>query len=303
MIISNFLAISMGTSDFTRYFFVLTFSTLIQDARGAPDPHTYIIPSRVVSSYIIQNTQDCFTSQCMMNNGGALPQGLMPEDDPYFDPNFQGPRSVVLSSEGLAAEYRSKWLGVYNYDFKERAYKQANTETDIEQYEPKYIHKCSGDGEWYVSNAENKKSGCRGYLWNGEKSETIPLNGWKIWFNDQWSSDATLEVSTKVPVPCDDIKIYAFGPAAKLRLERLGKFELTKKMWNGHQVYENEEGTFLHIVDDNGWGVSSDLGFYGIRSLQGYQCPSSSKEWQYWDEEPKPADIVVTSSKHQIMEI
>ena len=230
----------------------------------------------------------------MMNNGG---------DDPYFDPNFQGPRSVVLSSEGLAAEYRSKWLGVYNYDFKERAYKQASTETDNELYEPKYIHKCSGDGEWYVSNAENKKSGCRGYLWNGEKSETIPLNGWKIWFNDKWSSDATLEVSTEVPVPCDDIKIYAFGQAAKLRLERLGKFELTKKMWNGHQVYENEEGTFLHIVDDNGWGVSSDLGFYGIRSLQGYQCPSSSKEWQYWDEEPKPADIVVTSSKHQIMEI
>ena len=150
MVISIFLVIKMRTSDFTRFLFVLTFSTLIQDARGAPDPHTYII----------QNTQNCFTSQCMMNNGG---------DDPYFDPNFQGPRRVVLSSEGLAAEYRAKWLGVYNYDFKERAYKQASTETDNELYEPKYIHKCSGDGEWYVSNAENKKSGCRGYLWNGEK--------------------------------------------------------------------------------------------------------------------------------------
>ena len=87
-----------------------------------------------------------------------------------------------------------------------------------------------------------------GWLWNGNASEELPESNWD------------LKVTKGELIPCPGVQIYGFGPVTEDQRNRLGIYNLTPKMWNGHPVYKNNNGGLLHMAIN--WSVAEKQGNY-----------------------------------------
>ena len=172
---------------------------------------------------------------------------------------------IVFSSTGEGAH--GGLLGEYTYDSVNNRYVQSNSEISHEEYEPKYLFRNEEHEDWLIGSEHDEE----GWLWNRNPSQEVPESDWEIFDGEEWNVDPDLKVSKG---------------ALKPELESLAldlSYKLTPKMWNGHPIYQNGDGSVLHMASDGYWSVSDRLGEHSIRGLPGRLCPSESDTWEYWD--------------------
>lgn len=211
--------------------------------------------------------------------------------------------SIVISSEGSAAEKYGSRLGQYQFDKLRKVFVQLSTEKENEKYNPHYLYQTT-NMQWWIGDESGKENGL---LKNEEKTggpEDVPLSNWLVKDGDSWEIDHTIKITREPLTPaCKTIKIEATGTAAEEQLMRLGDYQLSNRWYNGHPVYQHDNGQLLYTLNNKAkniadfWGVSKTLGWYGIRGSPIYLCPSKSTKWEYWVEstsEFKLGNITVT---------
>ena len=196
----------------------------------------------------------------------------------------------MLSSTGDGAY--GGLLGEYTYDSVNNRYVQSNSEISHEEYEPKYLFRNEEHGDWLIGSEDDEE----GWLWNGNPSHEVPESNWQVFDGEEWNVDPDLKVSKGALKPCSGIRIFGLGPVVQEQVDYLGVYKLTPKMWNGHPIYQNGDGSVLHMASDGYWSVSDRLGEHSIRGLPGRLCPSESDTWEYWDgSKTQPAEVLVES--------
>ena len=177
---------------------------------------------------------------------------------------------------------------------------QLSTEKDHENYKPHYLYQTS-KMQWWIGDESGKEDGS---LKNEEKTggpQDVPLSNWLVKDGDSWEIDSTIKITREPLTPCKTIKIEATGTAAEKQETRLGDYHFSNRWYNGHPIYQQENGQLLYNMNyDNMWGVSKTFGYYGIRGSPVYLCPSNSSKWEYFaGDETLPGNITVTCSEHQ----
>ena len=197
---------------------------------------------------------------------------------------------IVFSSTGEGVH--GGLLGEYTYDSENNRYVQSNSEISHEEYEPKYLSRNNEHEDWFVGTEDGEA----GWLWNGNPSQEVPEADWEVLDGEEWNVDPDLKVSKGALKPCSGIRIFGLGPVVQEQVNHLGIYKLTPRLWNGHPIYQNGDGSFLHMGSDGYWSVSDRLGEHSIRGLPGRLCPSESNTWEYWDgSKAQPAEILVES--------
>ena len=176
-----------------------------------------------------------------------------------------------------------------------------NTEKDKPWIKPHYLYQTS-NMQWWIGDEYGKEDGL---LKNEEKTggpKDDLLSNWLVKDGDTWEIDPTIKITSGPLTPsCKTIKIEATGTAAEQQSTRIGEYYLFKRWYNGHPIYQKDNGQLLHIVKFQnrrvGWGSGATPGLHGIRGSPIYLCPSKSTNWEYWVEstsEWKLGNITVT---------
>ena len=157
------------------------------------------------------------------------------------------------------------------------------------------MYRSDDDGDWRVKTTDYPVSFL---FWNENPSLTVPDDS-NLKYGDpnfqRFFVDPQLKVTKGALKPCPGVKIYGLGPVVKKQNTKLGIFKVKEKMFNGHPLYQNNNGEVLHMANDGYWTVGP-LGEYGIRGLPGSLCPNEATKWEYYDGyENQPAEILVKS--------
>lgn len=208
-------------------------------------------------------------------------------------------RTIVVSSEGLAAEKRGEYLGQYQYDKLRKVFVQKNSRKGARLH---YLYQTE-NMQWGIGNELGEESG---WIIKNEKKtqgpEDVPMSGWLVnvgwWKTDiTWKTDDTLKITNGLLIPtCLKIKIEGSKWAQEAQPEKLGEFKLSKKWFNGHPMYENEKGEFLFMSYGGEWAVDSSTGssYDGIRGSPGYLCQTKSTKWEFDDFTEDDRDVLET---------
>ena len=167
-----------------------------------------------------------------------------------------------------------------------------NTEKEDKKYEPYYLYQ-TANKQWWIGDQYGMEDGL---LKNEMKTtggpEDLPLSEWRVKSvkkANTWEIDPTIKITSGPLTPsCKTIKIEATGPAAEEHPVRLGEFHLSNRWFNGHPIYQNDNGQLLHNMNWHGmvkqwWGIADTLGYSGIRGWPAYLCPSKINKWEYYD--------------------
>ena len=167
------------------------------------------------------------------------------------------PPTIVLSSNGPASEKVGHCLGQFEFDKTKNCWIQASSDRNHRNYRPRFIYKWDGDG-CYVNDSLGKKNG---WLKNDARTNTLPLAGWKVLGRE----DPTLSITIGAMEPNgDNVTITLSGKPAKMVPKVQGRYKKQNMMWQGHHVYKQSNGLYLHVRSSDGsWAVARALGGFG----------------------------------------
>ena len=179
------------------------------------------------------------------------------------------PDLIVISSEGIVAQERPSWLGMYYHDLARKCWIQVNTETNHEKFGPRYAFR-DDDGVWWINVVLDQKAG---RMKNETKSEEIPTSGWKVdCGSGNWKDDPTLTIRHGPLIPlCDEVTITVNGPKAQEWSKQVGVYKRSSKWWFGHPVFINSNGKYLYIRR-TGWAVAEEQCDFFAKSFN--HCPT-----------------------------
>jgi len=145
--------------------------------------------------------------------------------------------AVILSSDGVAADYQGSKLGLY---IRNGTANGAPLYQQIDSGEPSsYIFKY--DSHWLVGSDPSVD---KGWFQNTETSTTVPTLWWQ-YFNNGWYHDSGIGIKVEkvdeIDI-CSSVYIIGDDEANRLASEYLGRFDAIKgKFSAGRMVYKNEE--------------------------------------------------------------
>ena len=226
--------------------------------------------------------------------------------------SYKSSKTLVLASNGIAAEYRGGQLGQYipsGEHNKSPYYLQSSTLSERDS-RPLYLYRTE-DNQWYVNSVLGER---RGWLKNPSSSASVPETGWKVSDGSgNWPDDPQLTVRCGPLTECGDITVSSNGPTAKKSSKDLGVYKKTDIISSGRHVFKHQaRERYLSIATGNSaWTIGDKPGatVAYITSAAAANCPASyrnrnserinKKSWRYfdnlWHEDPS---ITVTCSNH-----
>jgi len=172
------------------------------------------------------------------------------------------PPTIVLSSNGPASEKAGSYLGQFEFDKTKNCWIQASSDRNHQNYRPRFIYNVDGGG-WYVNDSLGKflSQQKNGWLKNDARTNTLPLAGWKVLGRE----DPTLSITIGAMEPNgDNVTITLSGKPAKMVPKVQGRYKKQNMMWQGHHVYKQSNGLYLHVRSSDGcWAVARGLGGFG----------------------------------------
>ena len=230
---------------------------------------------------------------------------------------------ILLTSSGPSAEYQGSALGLYRREGTHNNspyYKHL----DIEEY----IYR-NKNGEWYMGISLGYRAGYG--LWNENKTDSVPLVGWKCWNGDAsfadkahwWLPDPHLKILTpsdpSYPLLCGEITIEAPGNSILRKEKCLGVYKLWGNMFSaGRRVFKHSSKNRFLMVKYGfpQWCVDKSINFDNKTVLMSSSCAPSmcpadpramksqrfdKTSWRYYDDEDvfRPGAIYVTCSVHK----
>lgn len=232
---------------------------------------------------------------------------------------------ILLTSSGPSAEYQGSALGLYRRE-------------GIHNNSPYYRHLdieefiCRNkEGEWYMAmGLDVDMARCGKGLWNENKTDSVPLAGWKCWNGDAsfadkahwWIEDPLLKILTpsdpSYPLLCGEITIEAPENSVLQKEKCLGVYKPWGNLFSaGRRVFKHvSKKRFLMVkFGFTQWVVDKSINFHNETALMASNCAPSlcpadpralkslrfdRTSWRYYDGENfKQGAIYVKCSVHK----
>ena len=233
--------------------------------------------------------------------------------------------TVVISSNGGAAQHVGGVLGQFEFDEDKGCYVQKNLKnlckffdllkhgdcprTNPKDFELETVYLYSDDDDrWYVNNKTGEKAG---WLYNPIYSKTLPTSGWMYSDGQSWKSDVTLSVTPgSLTLPSQFTVNWQLGLGGEKEHAKisacLGVFNKTEIWWRGRPMYYNFKDNkdckvaLHHGPGDYGWLMGLP-GFAFLRGSRAHLRPDNEKNWRYITGKPskpetiewKPAQVTI----------
>jgi len=232
-------------------------------------------------------------------NPSPANQGADCRGDRNRQRSCNSPCTIVLSSDGPAAEYNGDTLGVYDLlpgHFRGcPVYRQRHT-VGGDVY---YLYR-EADKDW---KSGDELGGNIGHLLNQARLDNcaLPSTGWQYAGNGPWQP-TSLTISTALPSICSSVIITGNSKVTKLWPTSLGTFTLTSDWSAGRPVYKHQTSGRVLLVKFGivQWTVQTTVES-SVASITSGSVPSLNPadrraavsarfgrtNWVYWDGEWK----------------
>ena len=221
---------------------------------------------------------------------------------------------ILLTSSGPSAEYQGSALGLYR---REGTHNNSPYYRHLDIEENIYRDR---NGEWYMGIGFGHGHGLR----NENKTDSVPLVGWKCWNGDAswWLPDPHLKIlkpsDPSYPLLCGEITIEAPGNSTLEKGKCLGVYKPCCMFSAGRRVFKHSSKKRFLMVKYGfpQWCVDKSINFDNKTVLMASNCAPSmcpadpramkslrfdKTSWRFYDDEDvfRPGAIYVRCSVHK----